>query len=461
MTTKRLTTIALCVAVLLTACGPSSQEAATLTAAAWTPTQPATDTPAPTSTATASPSPRPSDTPTITLTPSITPTLSANVISLGPGDPIRLGYLLAENYDLGTDSRRGIEVAIADAGTELLGHPIELIGFNTQCNKLAAQRGAERLVAGSDVLGVIGTSCSGSAPEAAKVLSAAGIVMLSPSNTDPDLTAPDSHFPSYFRVSPSDLVQARAVARFAAEELGAKRMATISYTSDRYSVHMNAAACQEFAGLGGDCVDERKINRGDTYVTAVLRKIAQTAPHVLYLILSPAEASLILAEGKETAGLEGTAIIVQELSFEPYLLELSGDSAIGVYLSQTSMQYDRSSDAYQTFLLGYRDRFAQEPTTAFHAFGYDAAGMLLNAIQLSAVPQTDGGLVIDREAILANLFATRNFPGLTGSLTCSPTGDCASDALGGIVYLIESGDPSTWNPGVGLTANPVQVWPDE
>jgi branched-chain amino acid transport system substrate-binding protein len=224
---------------------------------------------------------------------------------------------------------------------------------------------------------------------------------------------------------------------------------------------MNVAACQAFADLGGECVDERKINRGDTYVTAVLRKIARTAPDVLYLILSPAEASLILAERKAIAGLENTAIIVQELSFEPYFLELSGESAIGVYLSQTSMQHDRSSDAYQTFLLGYRDRFAQEPTTAFHAFGYDAAAMLLNAIQLSAIPQADGGLVIDREAILAHMFATRNFPGLTGSLTCSPTGDCGSDALGGIVYLIESGDPSTWNPGVGLTANPVQVWPNE
>jgi hypothetical protein len=69
-------------------------------------------------------------------------------------------------------------------------------------------------------------------------------------------------------------------------------------------------------------------------------------------------------------------------------------------------------------------------------------------------------LLIDRQVILAHLYATEGFPGLTGSLTCSAQGDCASAALGGLVYRIDSADPTTWNPGPGRSANPIQVWPE-
>jgi len=435
--------------------------AATQTAAGWTatpvPTIAPTHTPFPVPSATPSPSSTP--TPTITLTPSVTPTLSEHAVTIGSGEPIVIGYLLAESLDFGADSKRGIEVALADTGNELLGHPLELAGFDTECNSLAAGRAARLLLVRQSLVGVIGTSCSRAAPSALKELSAAGAVMISPSNTDPDLTAADSHDPGYLRTSPSDILQAQAVADFAFAELGATRMATISYVSERYSLHEKDAACQEFAQLGGECVAERQINPGDTYFTAVLNKIGQAAPDVLYLILGPQEASLIIKQFRQTPGLEDARVVIQELSFEPGLLTLAGEDAVGVYLSRTSVDYDRSSDAYQTFLLGYRDRFASEPTTAFHAFAFDATNMLLQAIGRAAIQQADGSLLIDREAVRAQLFATEGFAGLTGALTCSASGDCASPSLGGIVYLIESSDPGTWNPGFGLTANPIQVWP--
>jgi branched-chain amino acid transport system substrate-binding protein len=284
--------------------------------------------------------------------------------------------------------------------------------------------------------------------------------MISPSNSDPDLTAADSHQMAYLRTYPNDLVQARAVADFAYSKLGAATMATISYVGERYSLHVKDAACAEFAALGGECVAERQINPGDTYLTAVLNKIGRAAPDVFYAILQSPEASLVISQFRQIPGLEDTTLVINELSFEPRLLELAGQEAVGVYLSRTSADFDRSTDLYQTFLLGYGDRFGGQPTNVLHAFAYDAAAMLLNAIRLAAIEQADGSLLIDRQAIRAQLYATVDFPGLTGSLTCSPNGDCASTALGGFVYRIDSEDPTTWNPGVGLAANPVQVWPE-
>jgi branched-chain amino acid transport system substrate-binding protein len=391
--------------------------------------------------------------------------LSPNTITIGPGAPIRLGYLLAESTLtesswLGLDSRRAVEVALADAGGQLLGHPVELMGFDTQCNKLAAQRAARLLAAEPDILGVIGTTCSVEAAAALQELSGASIVLVSPSNSDPALTAPESHHPLYLRTFPSDAVQAQAVARFAYAELGARTLATIYYANDPYSLHIRDSVCQEFADLGGECVAERTVNRGDTIMTALLNRIGQAAPDALYAVLAPPEASRIVSQWKDTTGLKDTALILQELSFSPALLELSGEDAVGVYVSKTAAGIDGSSDAYQAFLLGYRDLFGGAPDSPFHPFAYDAAAMLLDAIRRAAIPLESGALLVDREAVRAQMFATREFDRLTGSLTCSPAGDCAAAALGGIVYVIDSGDPGTWNPGVGLAANPVQVWPE-
>ena len=446
---------------LLTACGPSAQEIATQTAAAWTATPIPSNTPIPssTSTSTFTPTATLTATPTITPTPSITSTLSTNTLTIGPQDPIRIGYLLAESLEIGVDSKRGVEIAIGDFGGELLGHAIELTGVDTQCNKLAGQRGAKLLVAEADILGVIGTTCSAAALTAVKELSTAGIVMISPSNSHPELTAPESHEPVYLRTFPNDALQANAIAGFALDELGASTMATIHYSNDSFSLHMKNATCEEFANLGGECVAERTVNRGDTYVTGILNKIGEAAPDILFSILSPPEAALIISQSKGTNGLENATMIVQEVSFSPRLLELSGDDAVGVYISRTWAPFNQSTDAYQTYLVSYQDKFGGEPTESFHPFAYDATVMLLNAIAQVAIQQEDGTLLIDREAIRAKLFQTEGFEGLTGSLTCSPNGDCANDAFGGVIYLIVSGDPSTWNPGSGLAANPDQVWP--
>jgi branched-chain amino acid transport system substrate-binding protein len=442
----------------LAACGPSAEQVASQTALAWTatpvPTRAPTDTPRPTATAI------PTLTPTITLTPSITPTLSENTLTIGAGEPIRIGYLLAETLDLGIDSKRGIEVALDDAGGKLLGHPLELVGYDDQCNSLAAGRGARLLLVEDNLLGVIGTTCSRTAASAAAELAPAGIPLISPSNSDPDLTAADSHATIYLRTVPSDLVQARAVANFAFNVLGATEIATISYSDHRYSLHQKDAACQEFANLGGQCVAERQIKGGDTYLTAVLTKVGQTAPAVLYAVLSPPEAAVVVEEYRDIPGLEDSTLIIQELSFDPRLLELAGEAAVGAYLSRTSFEFDQSRDAYQVFVLSYGDRFGGQPTTVFAGYAYDATAMLLDAIRQAAIPQADGTLLIDRQAVLAHLYATQGFPGVTGTLTCSPTGDCASAELGGLIYRIDSADPTTWNPGLGLAANPVLIWPE-
>jgi branched-chain amino acid transport system substrate-binding protein len=79
------------------------------------------------------------------------------------------------------------------------------------------------------------------------------------------------------------------------------------------------------------------------------------------------------------------------------------------------------------------------------------------AIEKVAVKDADGTLHIGRQALVDALFATKDFQGLTGTLTCTATGDCADPKIA--VYVGQSADPDTWNPGADADSNPMKIWP--
>ena len=76
---------------------------------------------------------------------------------------------------------------------------------------------------------MIGTSCSSAALGVAdKILSDKGILLISPSNTNPGLTAEGTHQPFYLRTAHNDKIQAAIVADFVFTEQGLTTAATIN-----------------------------------------------------------------------------------------------------------------------------------------------------------------------------------------------------------------------------------------
>jgi len=177
-------------------------------------------------------------------------------VEIAPGDPIIIASALSisgDTADLGTDSQRGVEIAIAERG-ELAGHPVELQAEDDGCNAEGGQTSATKIVANPQVVGVIGTTCSGAGVPAAKIISDAGLVMISPSNTSPALTDPAQAFaPGYLRTAHNDLVQGAAVAEFAYNELGVKKAAAI-HDGDPYTEGLAKAFADAFTALGGEVV---------------------------------------------------------------------------------------------------------------------------------------------------------------------------------------------------------------
>ncbi len=408
------------------------------------------------------PTPTPSNTPEpTTIEPTLTPTLSAETLEFAPEDPIRIGYMLWESHPLGVDMKRGMEIALADLGGELLGHPLELTGFDSECTELGAQRAAQILVRDDSVVGIIGPTCSRGALRAAPIVTDGGRVLISPSSSSPELTAPESRAAGFFRTSPNDLSQVIAVAQYAYDELGARKLATVYAASEKLQKLQSEFLCSVFTELGGECVVERTMEAGSTYMPPIINTLIENPPDVIYFMgWAPQEGAAFLAAARETPELENTALFVWGAYNTPNFLSAAGENAVGVYVSTTTYEFDRESDAYYAFYDSYMQTYGEEPSFPFHAHSYDAVTLLLKAVELVAIQNDDGSLTIDPLAVRDAMYLIDSFSGLTGTIACDLAGDCA-DSSEGEIYQFTSGDPETFNPGPAesLSSNPALVWP--
>jgi len=92
---------------------------------------------------------------------------------------------------------------------------------------------------------------------------------------------------------------------------------------------------------------------------------------------------------------------------------------------------------YQEFAQNYFDEFTEEPLTWFAPFGFDAANVILNAIEAVGTVDGDNTLHIGRQALRTRLFATSGLEGLTGTITCSALGECNASGLA--ILTVEGG----------------------
>jgi branched-chain amino acid transport system substrate-binding protein len=379
-------------------------------------------------------------------------------VEIGPGDPIRLGWMLAfsgADAALGADTRRGIEIAIDDRKGQLLGHGIELVGEDELCSAEGGWTAGARLSADSRLVAVVGTSCSSAARAAIPQMCSAGIPMVSASNTAPDLTAADrpADYWCYLRTSYNDQVQGAAMAEFAWQR-GIKRAATIQDGS-LYAGQLQQAFADRFKELGGAITAQEAVAPNDTDMKPLLTRIAATSPELIYYPIFIAEGSRITRQAREVPGLEKVRLASADGVFSPDFLKAAGDAALGMYFS--SPDFSAFGPAYQDFLVKHKAKYGEDVLAPFHAHGYDAFNLIAAAIEKVAVKNAGGSLCIPRQALVEAMLATKDLKGLTGNLTCTPAGDCADPVFA--VYETMDGDPASWNPGAEPRANPRKIWP--
>ena len=366
---------------------------------------------------------------------------SIGCVDIAPGEPIHIAYAMVisgPDETLGIDSRTGVEVAVALKG-QVLGHDIQLTGEDEGCSAEGGQAAGTKLAADPTIVAVIGTSCSSAARVAIPLLSQAGFVIVSASNTAPDLTEAGNanQHPGYLRTAHSDAVQGAAAARFAFEEMGVKKAATI-HDGSLYAEKLQEVFAETFKEMGGEITTQEAVDPNATDFKSVLTSIAAGEPEFIYLPIFVKAGSLIVNQARQVPGLEDVTLMGADGMFSPDVVEGAGDAVEGTFVSSPDLAAF-SEDYQTTFLPKYKELSGvDEPVSIFHAHAFDAANLIFAAIEKVAVQDEDGTLHIPRQALRDALYATKDYKGLTGNLTCTPTGDCADPKIA--VYEYHAGE---------------------
>ena len=359
-------------------------------------------------------------------------------VEVAAGEMIQIRSLNAITGDvafLGVPNQRAVELAVADYGP-VAGREVSIgAGLDDLCSSEGGQAAAQSIVADPSVVGVIGTSCSGAAVAASPLISDAGLVMISPSNTSPSLTsdlagtAGDAYHSGYYRTAHNDLYQGRAVALFLRNELGLNRAAAI-HDGDPYTQGLAQAFRDAFEELGGTVSVFTAVNKGDTDMTAVLTEAAAGGPQAIFFPIFMPEGGFIVQQAGSVSGLEGVTLIAADGLLTDNFMELP--EAEGVYLSGPDLRYgaNRNSITDKTaddFLAAYEAAHGEAPSAAFWAHSYDAATMLLRAVDRVAV-ESGGVLYIDRARLRDELNRTI-IDGIIGRIDCDAFGDCGAQLI--------------------------------
>jgi len=353
------------------------------------------------------------------------------VVKIKKGQPIHIAawfVVAGPDASLGTDTKRGIEIAMDDRKGKLLGHSIKLSVQDTGCNAEGGQAAATKLASDPTIVAAIGSNCSSEARPGAPILWKAGIATVSPSNTAPYLTDPNRgpEYNGYLRTCHNDKLQGAVAAQFAINKLGVKKAATI-HDGSVYAEQLQAVFAETFKKMGGTITAQEAVSPTDTDMRPMLTKIATGNPEFIYFPIFIASGGHITRQSKEVAGLEKVYLMAADGCFSPDFYKAAGEAAVGMYHS--SPDFSAFAAGYKDFLAKHQKKYGEKPLAPFHAHAYDAALMVFAAIEKVAKKAPDGTLYIGRQKLRDALYATKDIKGLTGTINCDAYGDCADPRI--------------------------------
>ena len=353
-------------------------------------------------------------------------TASAATLKIGSLSPLTGSYA-ADGNDIANGTRAAIAAIEKDGGIPGF-DKIELFAEDDACDPRQAVAAANKLV-NEKVVGVVGAYCSSATIPASEALAEADIPMLTPASTSEKVT--ERGLPYMFRVCGRDDDQSIAAMKFIKDVQKAK---TIYIVDDKTTYSQGLADnVEKLANKDGlKVIAHDHVNQGDKDFSAVLTKIKDAKPDVLYMSLqNSASGALMLIQAKRTG--VTAAIIGQDAVYHPQLMEIAKDAAEGMYL--TFGYIDETTPSYKKFQAAY-EKFGKPG--AYSAYAYDAAYSLLSAIK--ATKSTDPA------KIKAELIKTER-QGASKKIKFQANGESGSNY---IIRVVKDGKfANFWDPQTG------------
>jgi branched-chain amino acid transport system substrate-binding protein len=294
-----------------------------------------------------------------------------------------------------------------------VGNKSYMLNFIYEDNEAKAESAAAaalKLITQDRVLGIIGPQASKQAIPAGEVADANQCVLISGWSTNPKTTA---NRPWVFRACFLDPFQGPVLAKFATDELKAKKAAVLYDIASDYPKGLAEFFKEAFEMIHGkgSVVAFETFTTKDRDFSAQLTKIVASKADILFTPQYYDEVPLIVKQAHEMGWKK--PILGSDSWDSAELMNLCGKDCIGSFFS-THYAAPGAKGATKQFIDQYKDKYKYEPD-AVAALTWDAARLLLQAIQNTK--GLTGDVKKDRKAIRDQLANIREFEGITGKMS--------------------------------------------
>jgi branched-chain amino acid transport system substrate-binding protein len=354
---------------------------------------------------------------------------AAQVVKIGVDLPMSGGE--APN---GVPTNNGVLLAIDEAnkagGMYMFQEVLKDDAVNGVHDPAQGAKNVQELVADSAVVGIVGNFNSNVGKASIPISNAAGVVQITPSQTNPTLTkgsdaaALRTKPNNYFRICTTDDLQGPVAADYAFKALKARKVAILDDT-ETYGKGIADEFEKEFKRLGGQVLSHDGIPKGTQDFHAILTKVKSENPDLLFFGGVTTTGGGLIRKQMPDVGLKalyegGDGIVEDEF------LKVAGDTAEGTYGTVAALDATKVASA-KGFITGYKGKFNEDPG-AYSANAYVAAMVIIDAVRAVGP---------DREKVRAHVAALKNYKSIVGTFSFDSNGDTTNRVIS--VYLVKNG----------------------
>jgi branched-chain amino acid transport system substrate-binding protein len=322
-------------------------------------------------------------------------------------EPLTIGLILAQTGIAADDNRPGTiaaSLAVKEINRQggVLGRPLKIIEIDNQSTPIGSKQAAEDAIR-HNVIAVIGPYWSSHALAAAPVLQAAGIPMITPTGSSPEITRCGNYI---FRACFSDSFQGRVLAEFARKQLQSQSAAILINANEQYSMTLADFFKSHYIQNGGQIVWEGFYSGKAVDFSDILTEIKRIRPDVCFIPGYSRDSGFLI---KQAVGMDIHSHFIGGDGWGEQILKYSGGAVEGAYFS-THWHPDIKSAMNSHLAAVYAREFAEPiPNDIRFPLTYDAVNLLADAIQRSGSAE--------RVGIRDSLARTSGFKGAAGTIT--------------------------------------------
>ncbi len=326
-------------------------------------------------------------------------------------DTVKVGAILPLTGDgaaYGVPMQKIAQIAVEKVNEEggIDGKDLEFIFEDGKCTGKDAASAAEKLINIDNVEIIYGGFCSSETLGLAPKAEAAGVVVLSPGSSSPDITDAGDYI---FRNYPSDSAQGKIIAEVAGE-LGLQTIGVLTEEQD-YTIGIESSFSESFEG---EVISQNFLSTDTDFKTQIAKLKSDGVDAILVNPQTPAMTDLLFKQLQEQ-GIEGIQLLGNDVVLgSAEAIANYPDVAEGMIGAETT--YNTEHPDYIYFTEKYLTETGEEevPFPTYASTSFDAVRIIAEGVE---------EVGYDADAFKTWLYEIDGWEGSAGSLTIDENGD--------------------------------------